>query len=60
MEEERAEDILPATIKRKKRSLGKQCASFGCYNTFCNTDGTQSGLHFFSIPLKESREASLV
>ena len=38
--------------KKKKRSLGRQCAAYGCYNTFYNTDGNPSGLHFFRFPQK--------
>ena len=40
------------SVKKKKRSLGRQCAAFGCYNTFYNTDGYPSGLHFFRFPQK--------
>ena len=41
---------------KKKSSLGRQCAAFGCYNFQYNKDGTT----FFFIPSKESKEKSLV
>ena len=37
---------------KKKKSLGRQCAAFGCYNFSYNTDGSPSGLHFFKFPQK--------
>ena len=37
---------------KKRSSLGKQCAAFGCYNFFYNNDGTPTGLHFFKFPQK--------
>ena len=45
-------EIVDDVSKKRKRSLGRQCAAYGCYNTFYNTDGTASGLHFFRFPQK--------
>ena len=36
--------------RKKKRSLGRQCATYECYNTFYQTDGSPSGHHFFKFP----------
>ena len=50
-----AENIEEATCSpqvKKKSSLGKQCAAFGCYNFSYNSDGSASGLHFFKFPQK--------
>ena len=43
--------------KKKKKSLGRQCAAYGCYNTFYKTDGTPSGLHFFRFPQKNPEKS---
>ena len=45
-------EISEGVSKKKKRSLGRQCAAYGCYSNFYNTDGTASGLHFFGFPQK--------
>ena len=45
-------EVVDDVSKKRKRSLGHQCAAYGCYNTFYNTDGTASGLHFFRFPQK--------
>ena len=37
----------------KRRSRGKQCAAFGCYNYQYNDDGTSSTVSFFQFPLEE-------
>ncbi|XP_065055342.1 uncharacterized protein LOC135683889 [Rhopilema esculentum] len=41
---------------KKKSSLGRQCAAFGCYNFQYNKDGRGTGLHFFSFPQKNPRK----
>ena len=41
-----------ATSKKKKRSLGRQCAAYQCYSTFYTTEGTPTGLYFFRFPQK--------
>ena len=33
--------------KEKKISLGRECASYGCSNTFYNSVGHATGIHFF-------------
>ena len=48
-----SEDILDKgqdISKKKKRSFGRQCAAYGCYSYFYNSDGSQTGLHFFAFP----------
>ena len=45
-------EMVEGVSKTKKRSLGRQCAAYGCYNTFYKTDGSPSGLHFFRFPQK--------
>ena len=42
--------------KKKKRSLGRECAAYGCTNTFYNTEGAATGLHFFGFPKKNSEK----
>ncbi|XP_065055091.1 uncharacterized protein LOC135683687 [Rhopilema esculentum] len=37
---------------KKRASLGKQCAAFGCYNFFYSTDRSPTGLRFFKFPQK--------
>ncbi|XP_065064833.1 uncharacterized protein LOC135691031 [Rhopilema esculentum] len=39
-------------VKKKKPSLGRECAAFGCSNTFYNSDGVSTGIHFFKFPQK--------
>ena len=39
-------------MSRVSKSVGSECAAFGCSNTFCNYDGTPSCLHFFKFPQK--------
>ena len=34
-------------MSRVSKSVGRECAAFGCSTTFYNYDGTPSGLHFF-------------
>ena len=36
--------------KKKKISLGRECASLGCSNTFYNSVGQGTGLLFFKFP----------
>ena len=36
--------------KKKKISLGRQCACYGCSNTFYNSVGQATGIHFFKFP----------
>ena len=36
--------------RKRRRSLGRQCAAYGCYNFFYRTDGSPSGHHFFKFP----------
>ena len=38
--------------ERTSKSVGRECAAFGCSNTFYRYDGTPSGLHFFKFPQK--------
>ena len=45
-------EMVEGVSKMKKRSLGRQCVAYGCYNTFYKTDGSPSGLHFFRFPQK--------
>ena len=49
MSENNAESCKSIAIK-KKSSLGKQCAAFGCYSFSYHPDGTPTGLHFFRFP----------
>ena len=42
--------------KKKKRSLGRECAAYGCTNTFYNTEGAATGLRFFGFPKKNSEK----
>lgn len=37
-------------VKKPKKSLGRQCVVFGCYQTFYKKDGSKSGVHFFKFP----------
>ena len=39
-------------MSRVSKSVGRECAAFGCSNTFYNYDRTPSGLHFFKFPQK--------
>ena len=39
-------------VKKRRRSLGRQCVAFGCYNTFYGSDGSKTGIHFFKFPQK--------
>ena len=32
-------EMVEGVSKTKKRSLDRQCAAYGCYNTFYKTDG---------------------
>ena len=34
----------------KKTRRGKECAAFGCSNSFYNSEGTATGIHFFKFP----------
>ena len=36
--------------KNKKISLGRECASYGCSNTFYNSVGQATGIHFLKFP----------
>ena len=39
-------------IKKKKKSRGRECAAYGCSNTFYCADGERTENHFFKFPLK--------
>ena len=43
-------------MSRVSKSAGRECAAFGCSNTFYNYDGTPSGLHFFKFPPKNQEK----
>ena len=40
--------VPSASVKKNRR--GEECASFGCSNTFYNSEGTATGIHFFKFP----------
>ncbi len=46
---------LEGVLKKKRRSPGRECAAYGCTNTFYNTEGAATGLHFFAF-LKKNPE----
>ena len=39
-------------VIQKKRSKGRECAAYGCGNTFYDANGERTGLHFFKFPMK--------
>ena len=49
---ENIEEAICSPQVKKKLSLGKQCAAFGCYNFSYDSDHSASGLHFFKFPQK--------
>ena len=52
---ESAKDTKPySSASAKKTSRGKECAAFGCSNTFCDGEGTATGIHFFNFLLLTS------
>ena len=55
MENER-DAVVNEAPKKRKKSLGRQCAAYGCYSTFYKTDGGPSGLHFFRFPQKNQEK----
>ena len=55
MENER-DAVVNEAPKKRKKSLGRQCAAYGCYSTFYKTDGLPSGLHFFRFPQKNQEK----
>ena len=50
--EEHNEDSVVSIKEKKKISLGRECSAYGCSNTFYNSDGLATGLHFFKFPQK--------
>ena len=52
IEEHKDNLVVPVVKKKKKISLGRECAAYGCANTFYNSDGLATGLHFFKFPQK--------
>ena len=39
-------------MSQASKSVGRECAPFGCSKAFYNYEGTPSGLHFFKFPTK--------
>ena len=35
--------------KKKKISQGRQCVAYGCRNTFYDSSGNKTGIHFLSF-----------
>ena len=46
--EKNTQPLLSASAKKTRRS--KECAAFGCSNTFYNFEGKATGIHFLSFP----------
>ena len=45
---ESEKDTQPlSSASAKKTRRGKECAAFGCSNTFYDSEGTATGIHFF-------------
>ena len=48
---ESEKDTQPlSSASAKKTSRGKECAAFECSNTFYDSEGTATGIHFFKFP----------
>ena len=41
-------------FSKEKTRRGKECAAFGCSNTFNDSEDTSTGIHFFKFPLLPS------
>ena len=39
-----------SSASAKKTRRGKECAAFGCSNTFYDSEGTATGTHFLKFP----------
>ena len=52
LEEHNEDAFVSIKEKKKKISLGRECCAYGCSNTFYNSDGLATGLHFFKFPQK--------
>ena len=46
---------MKEACRKKRTSLGRECAAYGCSNTFYNLDGSPSSLHFFKFPGTKSK-----
>ena len=48
---ESEKDMQPlSTASAKKTRRGKECVAFGCSNTFYDSEGTATDIHFFKFP----------
>ena len=48
---ESEKDTQPlSSASPKKTRGGKECAAFGCSDTFYDSEGTATGIHFFEFP----------
>ena len=43
-----------SSASAKKTSRDKECAASGCFNTFYDSEGTATGIHFFKFPSSSS------
>ena len=61
---ESQKDTQPlSSASAKKTRGGKECAVFGCSNTFCDSEGTDTGIYFFkflSLPSEINRWCNLI
>ena len=61
---ESEKDMQPlSSASAKKTRKGKECAVFGCSNTFYDSEGTATGMHFLkfpSLPTKINRWCNLI
>ena len=46
--EKETQPLSSASTKKTRR--GKECAAFGCSNTFYDSEGTATAIHFFKFP----------
>ena len=46
--EKDTQPLFSASAKKTRR--GKECAAFGCSNIFYDSEGTATGIHFFTFP----------
>ena len=61
-ESEKDKQHLSSASAKKTRG-GKECAAFGCSNTFYDSEGTATGIHFFkfpSLPSENNRWCNLI
>ena len=48
---EKEKDTQPlSSASAKKIRRGKECAAFGCSNTFCDSEGTTTAIYFSKLP----------